>query len=185
MTRMKPRPTAEDEGQEVEDPRRLTEDEERELEDLYQSTYSEAYQEAFEAPLKYLHHDTDAHADNELRVLAAEVGSLEIVGQYWCLMELLAQRKGHVYDVSRDHGWQFLAIDMSTCGVHMTADQCREVVGRLAEFNKINAESFAEGHIVSDRISRQADRYADKFASAKAGGAKSARKRQMLKERDG
>lgn len=165
--------------------RQLTERETQELDDLYLSTYSEAYQEAFEKPLKYLHHDTDAHADDELRIMAAELGSLEIYGQYWCLMELLAQRKGHYYDVSQERGWQFLALDMSTCGVHMSAEQCKELVGKLVEFNKLVGESFhEEGHIVCERISRQAGRYAEEYATAKAAGAKSARKRQLLKEED-
>ena len=164
--------------------RQLTERENQELDDLYLTTYSEAYQEAFEKPLKYLHHDTDAHADDELRIMAAERGSLEVYGQYWVLMELLAQRKGHYYDVSQERGWQFLALDMSTSGAHMSIELCKELVAMLVEFNKLDAESFAEGHIVCDRISRQAGRYAEEYATAKAAGAKSARKRQLLKDED-
>lgn len=164
--------------------RELTERESKELEDLYIDVYGTAYQEAFEAPLKYLHHDTDAHADDELRIMAAEQGSLEVYGQYWCLMELLAQRKGHAYDVSQERGWQFLALDMSTSGVHMSAEQCKELVARLVEFDKLSGESYREGRIVCDRVSRQAGRYAEEYATAKAAGAKSARKRQLLKGED-
>ena len=162
----------------------LTERENKELEDLYMQVYSEAYQEAFEKPLKYLHHDTDAHADDELRIMAAEHGSLELYGLYWCLMELLAQRKGHIYDVSKERGWHFLALDMSTCGVLIDTDKCKTLVQALVEFNKLSRESFEQGHIVSERVSRQAGRYAEECATSKAAGAKSARKRQLLKEED-
>lgn len=163
----------------------LTDRECKELEDLYMQVYSDAYQEAFEKPLKYLHHDTDAHADDELRILAAEQGSLEVYGQYWCLMELLAQRKGHYYDVSQERGWHFLALDMSTCGVRLDAQDCKELVAKLVELDKLDADSLREGHVVSERVSRQAGRYAEEYATAKAAGAKSARKRQMVADKAG
>ena len=163
----------------------LTEQENQELEDLYMSTYSEAYEEAYEKPLKYLHHDTDAHQDDELRVIAAESGSLEVYGQYWCLMELLAARKGHYCDVSDERGWTFLSLDMSTCGVSIEVETCKELVRKLVKYNKLDRESFEEScHIVCDRICRQAGRYAEEYATSKAAGAKSARKRQMLSEKE-
>lgn len=162
----------------------LTDSEAEELEELYRQTYSDAWQEAFDKPLKYLHHDTGAHTDDELRLMASASGSLAIYGQYWCLMELLASRKGHMYDVSQDRGWGFLALDMSTAGVPTSADECRELVGMLAEFDKINREAFeGDHHIVSERVSRQAARYADEYATSKAAGAKSARKRALLSDK--
>lgn len=165
--------------------RELTDRETQELDDLYRDVYSEAYQEAYEKPLKYLHHDTGAHVDDELRLLASASGSLAIYGEYWCLMELLAARKGHMYDVSQDRGWRFLALDMSTSGVPVTEDDCREFVERLAEFGKISRELYeGEGHVVSERVSRQAARYAEEYATSKAAGAKSARKRQMLSDKE-
>ena len=159
----------------------LTEDEARELDEIYRDAYSEAYQEAYQKPLKYLHHDTGAHVDDEMRLLAYTTGGLEAYGRYWVLMELLASRKGHLYDVSDETGWMFLASDMSTCGVSIDADACRELVEALVRFDKLDREAY-EGshHIVSGRVSRQAAAYAEEYATSKAAGVKSARKRQML-----
>ena len=163
----------------------LTEDEVAELESLYRETYLTAYNEAFEKPLKFLHHDTDAHVDDELRLISSASGSLEVYGMYWVLMELLASRRGHMYDVSTDLGWDFLALDMSTCGVQVSVDACKELVGKLATFNKIDRDIYeAERHVICSRVSRQADRYAEEYAVSKAAGAKSARKRAMLAEKE-
>lgn len=163
----------------------LTESEIAELDEIYRSTYLDAYNEAFEKPLKFLHHDTDAHVDDELRLIASECGSLEIYGKYWVLMELLASRRGHIYDVSTDLGWSFLALDMSTCGVQISVDECKKLIECLVKFDKIDREIYnSRLHVVCSRVSRQADRYAEEYAVSKAAGAKSARKRAILAEKE-
>lgn len=49
-------------------------------------------------PLQYVKHDTNAHEDEKILALVDE-GGLAWYGLYWLMVESIAGRKGHVYDI--------------------------------------------------------------------------------------
>lgn len=129
-----------------------------------QALYDDTLQEEAVKPLKWVSHDTDAHNDDGLRRLRMRHG-WEAIGRWWHLVELLAARRGHCYDVSTDEGWEMLAEDM-LCD----ADGARELVGWLSELGLIESEMLeGEGVVRSERIERVAWKAAESVASGKVG----------------
>ncbi len=142
--------------------------------------YHEYEQEALLEPMTYVPHDTNAHLDDAMRAIVTACDSphdgLAMGYKYWCLMELLAARKGHLYDVSTERGWQFLSIDMSTCGVVVSVEECMELVGLLVSVGLLAADVFTESHhVVSERVCRNAERYAKSVADKRIGAWKTNR----------
>ena len=157
-------------------PRELSEQEIAEI----NAQYHAYEQEALLEPMSYVPHDTNAHLDDAMRALITSCTDphegLALGYKYWCLMELLAARKGHLYDVSTDRGWQFLSIDMSTCGVVVSAYECRELVELLVGIGLLSKSCYTEAHhVLSDRICRNAERYAKGVADKKIGAWKTNR----------
>lgn len=137
-------------------------------------------QEALLDPMTYVPHDTNAHLDDAMRAIVTACDDphdgLAMGYKYWCLMELLAARKGHLYDVSSERGWVFLAIDMSTCGVVVTVDECREMVELFVGVGLLSKDVYEEAqHVVSERVCRNAERYAKSVADKKIGAWKTNR----------
>lgn len=137
-------------------------------------------QEALLEPMSFVPHDTDAHLDDAMRAVVTAVpdhdAGLAMGYKYWCLMELLAARKGHMYDVSTEQGWTFLSIDMSTCGVVVGVEECRSLVETLAGVGLLSQDVYREsGRVMSERVCRNAQRFAKGIADKKIGAWKTNR----------
>ena len=143
-----------------------------------QDKLEELREQAKNDPLDWFKHDNDAHMDEGMRLLIASRG-MAAYGLYWCLMELLAARKGHYYDVSTDLGWQFLAKDMSPGVEVMSVEECKSFVHALAEHGKIDRECLeVSGHVISNRICRNAAERNESTAQNKFKGWRSGRARR-------
>lgn len=143
-----------------------------------QAKLDEFREQAKADPLDWFKHDNNAHMDEGMRMLIASHG-MAAYGLYWCLMELLAARRGHYYDVSTELGWQFLAKDMSPGIEVMSVDECKSFVHALAAHGKIDRECLEEsGHVISNRICRNAAERNESTAQNKFKGWRSGRARR-------
>lgn len=125
--------------------------------------------EARKNPLRFLQHDVNAHEDDAICEMVELLG-IGSYGRYWQLMELLARRSQHCYDVSDRRGWRKLSIDMSSLE-DFSVDECQEFVRTLCGLGLLSDESFREfGTVCSERLSREVERYAEETASKKLGG---------------
>ena len=132
---------------------------EREREEAYQEFFAEEVGK----PLKYVRHDVDAHRDGKLEVLR-DLHGFEALGRWWLLVELLAGRRDHRYDMLLPRSWERLARDLEYDGAD-AVERCREFVGWLYDLSLIHRESFDEsGYVRSERIERNACELADEVA---------------------
>lgn len=136
--------------------------------DEEQAAYQAFYEQALDAPMDYIIHDTNASFDDALREAAADCG-WGFYGMWWRLIELLTAKDGHCYDVSTERGWRFLACDMGNfCPV--SVDEVKDLVDTLLTYGLLDRASFEEfGHIASRRVIKNADEYAKKVAKARLG----------------
>lgn len=125
--------------------------------------------EARKSPLRFLQHDVNAHEDDAICKMVEALG-IGAYGRYWQLMELLARRSQHCYDVSDRHGWRKLSLDMSSLE-DFSVDDCKEFVETLCALDLLSGDSYREfSHVCSERLSREVERYAEETASKKFGG---------------
>ena len=151
-------------------PKPLTDDEQAKLDEFREQAKND--------PLDWFKHDNNAHMDESIRMLITEQG-MAAYGLYWCLMELLAARKGHYYDVSTDIGWQFLAKDMSPGVEVMSVDDCKSYIATLARYGKIDRECLeVSGHVICNRICRNAAERNESTAQNKFKGWRSGKARR-------
>lgn len=130
--------------------------------------YQVFFDEALDAPMDYVIHDTNASFDDKLRIAAAD-GGWAFYGMWWRLVELLTAKDGHCYDVSTERGWRFLALDMGNF-TPVSIDECKQFVTTLLDYGLLDGDSYREfGHVASRRVIRNAEGYAKKVAKAKLG----------------
>ena len=146
----------------------------RELTPEEQRKYDEFLDEMRMAPLDYVRHDANARCDESLRRATAKVG-MSFLGSWWVLVELLSGKKGHAYDVSDECGWSLLAYDMSTCGWPWSVDDCKRLCDVLAEHDLIDAEMYARGKVLNNRVCREVEKYATATAGKRLGSWKTNR----------
>ena len=140
--------------------------------------YTRFLEEAQREPTKYIKHDVGAHDDDALYQLVNEHG-MAYYGWYWLLVELLAGRKQHYYNVSNEVGWRRLARDMS-CMCDMSVEDCKQFVSDLYDADLIIREQYDELHRVAImRLLRDALIYAEDVAGKKLGAWKTNRKKMM------
>ena len=145
-------------------------DEEREV-------FERCRAEAFDRPLDYVRHDNDARKDDAVRAMVYERG-LEMYGAWWVFVECLAEKRGHMYDVSAPLGWQSLAADMSTCGTQIGVEDAKRIVETFAHYGLIDRDAYdAHQRVVNDRLAREAANYAEASAGKQLGAWKTARSR--------
>lgn len=127
--------------------------------------------EEMQKPLSYVPHDTDAMTDDEIRMCVIENG-IAIYGIWWCLVELLAKRRGHRYDVTDELGWRFLASDMSSIGETFTVDQVKAFVDVFESHGLLHLD-VEDGRVLltNDRVIRTAIASAEKTAKRRFGAA--------------
>ena len=126
----------------------------------------EFYAECVDEPMKYVVHDVNAHDDPKLQDLRDDHG-FEALGRWWLLVELLASRKGHCYDVSRANGWKRLAHDLEYG--RSDEQECRDFIGTLVGLGLLNADAYARGEVRSSRIDSNASEYAKNVADKRLG----------------
>lgn len=133
-----------------------------------QRRYEELLQEELGKPMAYVFHDANASADERLEDLR-EVGGFEALGRWWLLVERLAARQWHRYDIRRPSGWKRLARDLEFDG-DGAVDACREFVEYLVALGLLDQESYREsGSVHSARLDRNAYRMAENAASKRLG----------------
>lgn len=139
--------------------------------DIYKELFTEYFTEALIKPMPYFSMDSDFMRDNKIRRLAC-VGGWEYIGKYVAFIACLAGQKGHIYDLSDDMGWKFLLADMSAYGCDLDDDSLREFVGVLLQLELVDVEMYDEdGKLTSQRMLRNAEKYATEVAAGKARGA--------------
>ena len=123
-------------------------------------------------PLTYFKHDVLAHDDPALQELRDTWG-MGAYGRYWLLVELLAGRRDHRYDVSTPNGAARLARDLET-----DAEGLAEFAAALDSLGLIVHDLYAEHGVVAiDRIARNARECAEYVAKRRMNGIKTAEKR--------
>ena len=129
--------------------------------------YSDFYQDALAEPMKWFRMDTDFMRDQKVRRLAV-LGGWVAIGRYVALIALLAEADGHCYDLSDDHGWRFLAADMSCGGEPMGDGELREFVQTLYDLELIDREMWDESRKVAmGRLMREVENMAKDVAAAR------------------
>ena len=129
--------------------------------------YSDYYQEALAEPMKWFRMDADFMRDKKVRELAV-LGGWVAIGRYVALVALLAEADGHTYDLSDDHGWRFLAADMSCGGEAMGEDDLRGFIQMLYDLKLIDREMWDESRKVAmSRLMREVENMAKDVAAAR------------------
>lgn len=113
-------------------------------------------------PLDYFAHDSNASDDPKLQRLRDECG-WEAMGRFWRLVELLSAAEGHLVDVSRPQQWTRLAHALEYDG----ADAAREFVARLVDCGLVDRDALENGHVMSARVIRNAERVAEGIAKGR------------------
>lgn len=123
--------------------------------------YAEYYQDALSEPMKWFHLDADFMRDEKVRRLGV-LGGWQAIGRYVALIACLAGHDGHIYDLSDECGWSFLAADM-VCGSDvMGRDELEAFVSTLYSLRLIDRELWDESRkLTSCRLMREAENYAE------------------------
>ncbi len=129
--------------------------------------YSEFYQDALAEPMKWFRMDADFMRDRKIRKLSV-LGGWQAIGRYVALIACLAEADGHTYDLADDHGWMFLAADMSCGGTAMEMDELRGFVSMLYDLKLIDREMWDESSKVAmPRLMREVENMAKETAAAR------------------
>lgn len=129
--------------------------------------YSEFYQDALAEPMKWFRMDSDFMRDKKVRRLSV-LGGWPAIGQYIALIACLAEADGHTCDLSDDHGWRFLAADMSCGGDSMPIDELQGFVSMLYDLKLIDRGMWDESRKVAmPRLMREVESMAKDVAAAR------------------
>ena len=132
--------------------------------------YDELVAEEVLRPMDYFKHDADAHADPKLCDLR-DIAGMEGFGRYWLLVEVLAGREGHAYEVEdratgRDR-WRRFAAELECDG---GVAEAKSFVAALEELGLIDSELLHErGKVGIERLARNAYEMAEATAARKLG----------------
>lgn len=118
------------------------------------------FQEALLEPMDYFSHDTDALSDDALFELFETQGFAGL-GMFWTLIQLLTRKRGHAYK-----GMRQLSHEM-----YLSESECAAFCEVLADLGLIDSEAYANGTVVSRRVMRNAEQYADKVSRSRLGAA--------------
>lgn len=118
--------------------------------------------EEVQRPLDYFAHDSNASSDPKLQRLRDDHGWAAI-GRWWCLVELLSAAEGHIIDVSRPQQWTRLAHSLEMD----TADEARAFIDWLLSVGLLDRDAMASGHVMSARVMRNAERFAEAAAKGR------------------
>ncbi len=103
--------------------------------------------------ISWFRHDSDAHSDPAVALLMAEPDGLALYGLYWLLIEHLAARDGHRYEVASTAGWHVLMRDLALWPQSEEDMALAErFIGILARLELIEPELYKQGVIGSRRL---------------------------------
>ena len=127
--------------------------------------YSKEYGDALGERMLWLKLDTDFMHDFKVRRFSASADWKERyarIGLYVATIALMASNDGHIYDLSDECGWSFLAADM-VCGSDvMGRDELEAFVSTLYSLRLIDRELWDESRkLTSCRLMREAENYAE------------------------
>lgn len=132
-------------------------------EQLLESLYLQALNE----PMDYFPHDTNTFDDDAYWAFFQEQG-YNGTGIYWQLVPLLTRKKGHSYKV----GDKRLLNEL-----YITEEQWEPVCDSMVRHGLLNRALYKDGFIVSDRVQRNAERYARQTSKARLGAEMTNRKK--------
>lgn len=129
-------------------------------------------------PMRWFRHDSDAHDDPAVAELLVGDDGFEVYGFYWVLVELLAARDRHYYDVGTDRGWAVLARDLGLDWRRPEGvERAKELAGTLADAGLLSGPDWAEGRVSSERMFRECEHKGSVIARRRLGGEMTAQKR--------
>lgn len=148
----------------------------RDIDAKYQEVYKATYEAYLDKPQAYFSHDTNAHRDDGLRRLVRKHG-IGVYGRWWLLVELLTEKKGHIYHIGDEEGLEMLREDMSLLE-SISRDELKDFLDELAKLELIDTEMYGECKVTSSRVMRNVVAIAETAARKAAGGAYGGRPRK-------
>ena len=129
--------------------------------------YSKAYTDALEERMLWLKLDTDFMHDFKVRRFSASSDWRERyarIGLYVTSIAFMASNDGHIYDLSDDLGWQFLASDLN-----IPVEDAQRFVMDALEVGLFDRELYAEScKLASSRLLKEAEETARNKAAARS-----------------
>lgn len=129
--------------------------------------YSQAYGDALNERMLWLKLDTDFMHDFKVRRFSASSDWRERyakIGLYVATITLMASNDGHIYDLSDDLGWQFLATDLN-----IPVEDAERFVRAALEVGLFDRELYAEScKLASLRLLKEAEETAKSKAAARS-----------------
>lgn len=128
--------------------------------------YSEYYADALNERMAWLKLDTDFMHDFKVRRLSASTDPMTRyawMGMYVALIANMGAIDGHIYDLSDDLGWEFLASDMG-----IDVELAHELVSKCLAVGLFDHGMWAESRkLASRRLLKEADETAQNRAAAR------------------
>ena len=129
--------------------------------------YSQAFDDALSERMLWLKLDTDFMHDFKVRRFSASSDWRERyarIGLYVTCIAFMASNDGHIYDLSDDLGWQFLATDLN-----IPVEEAERFVKAALEVGLFDRELYAEScKLASARLLREAEETAKSRAAARS-----------------
>lgn len=128
--------------------------------------YSQYYSDALNERMAWMKLDTDFMHDFKVRRLSASADPVEryaAIGMYVSLIANMAAIDGHIYDLSDELGWQFIAADMG-----LDVDTAKGFVSKAVSVGLFDAQLWEESRkLASTRLLKEADETAQNKAAAR------------------
>lgn len=129
--------------------------------------YSQEYGDALGERMLWLKLDTDFMHDFKVRRFSASADWKERyarIGLYVATIALMASNDGHIYDLSDDLGWQFLATDLN-----IPMEDAERFVSDAISVGLFDRELYAEScKLASIRLLKEAEETAKNKAAARS-----------------
>lgn len=129
-------------------------------------------------PIEWFRHDSNAHDDPAVGDLFMEPDGHRLYGLYWLLVERLAARDGHRYEVKTERNWLLLVRDLYL-NPHSEDDLAlvKRFVKILADLRLVDHDLFEAGVIASERLWRNCNEVGHGRASKRLAGEITAQQR--------
>lgn len=129
--------------------------------------YSQEYGDALAERMLWLKLDTDFMHDFKVRRFSASADWKERyarIGLYVATIALMASNDGHIYDLSDELGWQFLATDLN-----IPMEDAERFVSDALSVGLFDRELYAEScKLASIRLLKEAEETAKNKAAARS-----------------
>ncbi|MDY4534165.1 MAG: DUF4373 domain-containing protein [Tractidigestivibacter sp.] len=121
-------------------------------------------QDASMAPMLFFPHDADSASDVKCRRLILRLG-YEGYGRWWRLCELMASATGHAVPCATEED-RMLLCDELRCD----EDGLSALLDALADLGLVPGDVLAEGHIASERMTKNALYFGRRKVNGRKGG---------------